>query len=342
MKKVMGKKLFSKSNLFSVLCFSFLLYLVFPIIQWMFLDANWLGSSSGDCQKEGACWVFIFEQLGTFIFGFYPPEHRWRIWLVFGIWLLGFFGLRFIKKSAKSPVLLILCIILPILSWNLLVGFLGMAKVETSQWGGVFLTLLVSVTGIIVSLPLGVFLALGRQSKLPVLSLCSTLFIEFWRGVPLITVLFMSSVMLPIFLPEHFIVDKLLRALFAVALFSSAYMAEVIRGGLQAIPKGQYEAGYALGLSYGSNMAFIVIPQAIKHVIPGIVNSFIALFKDTTLVSIIGMFDVLGVVQAATTHPDWLGYSIEGYLFAGIFYWICCYSMSKYSESIERKLSKGY
>ncbi|MFK7827610.1 MAG: amino acid ABC transporter permease [Oligoflexales bacterium] len=342
MKKDVKEIFFSKSSLFSLLIGAFLLYLMFPVIQWTFIDANWLGDSSADCQKEGACWVFIFQQLGTFVFGFYPVQHRWRIFLVVMFWLLGFFGLRFIKKSSRLFFLVALCLVLPILSWQVLVGFLGMTKVETSQWGGVFLTLLVSFTGIIVSMPLGIVLALGRQSKLPILSLSSTIFIEFWRGIPLITVLFMSSVMLPIFLPERFIVDKLLRALFAVALFSSAYMAEVIRGGLQAIPRGQYEAGYALGLSYGKNMAFVVIPQAIKHVIPGIVNSFIALFKDTTLVSIIGMFDVLGVVQAATTHPDWLGYSIEGYLFAGIFYWFCCYSMSKYSISIERKLSKGY
>ena len=336
------KKLFSKENISSIVGGALLLYFLFPALQWLVLDANWFGSTSADCKKEGACWVFIFEQFGSFVFGFYPEEHRWRIFLVVAFWVVSFFSLRYVKRSLKPFFLFAFCLILPILSWKLLIGFSGMEKVETSQWGGVFLTLLVSLTGIIVSLPLGIILALGRQSKLPVLSLFSTMFIEFWRGIPLITVLFMSSVMLPIFLPEHLIVDKLLRALFAVALFSSAYMAEVIRGGLQAIPRGQYEAGYAIGLSYAQNMTFIVVPQAIKHVIPGIVNSFIALFKDTTLVSIIGMFDVLGIVQAATTHPDWLGYTVEAYLFAGVFYWICCYSMSKYSLSIERKLSRGY
>ena len=227
----------------------------------------------------------------------------------------------------------------------IILGFdFGLAPVETPLWGGVMLTLIISITGIAASLPLGILFALGRRSTMPVVKMISIIFIEFWRGVPLVTVLFMSSVVLPLFLPEGVTFDKLLRALIGVALFSAAYMAEVVRGGLQAIPKGQYEGAMALGLRYWEMMGLIVLPQALKLVIPGIVNTFIGLFKDTTLVLIIGLFDLLGAIQGSFADANWSTpvTSHTGYLFAAIFYWIFCFGMSRYSIYMENRLHTGH
>ncbi len=213
-----------------------------------------------------------------------------------------------------------------------------------SVWGGFLVTLVIAVTGIAASLPIGILLALGRRSELPIVRMFSIIFIEFWRGVPLVTVLFMSSVMLPLFLPEGVTFDKLLRVLIGVTLFSSAYMAEVVRGGLQAIPKGQYEGAMALGLSFWQMMRKIILPQALKMVIPGIVNTFIGLFKDTTLVLIIGLFDFLGMIQNSFTDPSWASpvQSISAYLFAATIYFIFCFGMSLYSRDMERRLDTGH
>jgi general L-amino acid transport system permease protein len=220
----------------------------------------------------------------------------------------------------------------------------GLEPVETSNWGGLLVTLVVAVTGIVASLPLGVLLALGRRSKLPIVRWASIAFVELWRGVPLITVLFMASVMLPLFLPAGVNFDKLMRALIGVALFSSAYMAEVIRGGLQAVPRGQYEGAASVGLGYWQSMRLIVLPQALKIVIPGIVNSFIALFKDTSLVLIIGIFDLLGIVQQNFTDPNWASpvTPATGYIFAAFVFWIFCFGMSRYSMFMERRLNTGH
>ena len=226
-----------------------------------------------------------------------------------------------------------------------ILGFdFGLVHVETEVWGGLLVTLVIAVTGIAASLPLGIALALGRRSALPIVRFFSIVFIEFWRGVPLITVLFMSSVMLPLFLPEGVSFDKLLRALIGVALFSSAYMAEVVRGGLQALPKGQYEGAMALGLNWTQMMRMIILPQALKLVIPGIVNTFIGLFKDTTLVLITGLFDFLGQIQSSYSDPAWASpvQAMTGYAFAAIVYWIFCFSMSRYSMFMERKLDTGH
>ncbi len=220
----------------------------------------------------------------------------------------------------------------------------GLVPVETQQWGGLLVTLVVAVTGIVASLPLGILLALGRRSKMPVVRLFSVIFIEVWRGVPLITVLFMASIMLPLFMPEGVNFDKLLRALVGTALFSAAYMAETVRGGLQAIPKGQYEAAQALGLSYWRMMNLIVLPQALKIVIPGIVNAFISLFKDTTLVLIIGLFDLLGIVNASFSDPKWVSPQTgqTGYFVAALMFWVFCFGMSRYSIFMERRLATGH
>ena len=246
--------------------------------------------------------------------------------------------------TGKTPFAIFFFFIFPLLTILLLVGgFLGLDYVATNFWGGMLVTLVVATTGIVAAFPLGVALALGRRSHMPIIKGASVGFIEFVRGVPLITVLFMSSVMLPLFLPPGWNVDKLLRALIMVALFSAAYLAETIRGGLQAIPRGQFEAADALGLNYRQKMSLIVLPQALKLVIPGIVNSFIGLFKDTSLVLIIGLFDLLGIVQKNMSDAKWYAPTtvMTGYLFAGFMFWVFCFGMSRYSQSIERRLAAG-
>ncbi|MGX1305381.1 general L-amino acid transport system permease protein [Amorphus suaedae] len=218
----------------------------------------------------------------------------------------------------------------------------GLREVETSLWGGLLVTLVLALCGIAASLPIGILLALGRRSKMPIVKLFSVIFIEFWRGVPLITILFMSSVMLPLFLPDDVSFDKLLRAIIGVAMFASAYMAETVRGGLQAMPKGQYEGADALGLGHWQKMRLIILPQALKHVIPGIMNSFISLFKDTSLVLIVGLFDLLGMVKLSLVDPKWSSpvTPATGYIFAAFIFWIFCFGMSRYSMFIERRLDR--
>ncbi|EJC6608344.1 amino acid ABC transporter permease, partial [Escherichia coli] len=220
-------------------------------------------------------------------------------------------------------------------------GFFGLERVETRQWGGLTLTLIIASVGIAGALPWGILLALGRRSHMPIVRILSVIFIEFWRGVPLITVLFMSSVMLPLFMAEGTNIDKLIRALVGVILFQSAYVAEVVRGGLQALPKGQYEAAESLALGYWKTQGLVILPQALKLVIPGLVNTIIALFKDTSLVIIIGLFDLFSSVQQATVDPTWLGMSTEGYVFAALIYWIFCFSMSRYSQHLEKRFNTG-
>ncbi len=226
--------------------------------------------------------------------------------------------------------------------WLLHGGFLGLETVPTSRWGGLMLTIVIAAVGIAGALPMGILLALGRRSDMPAIRVLCVTFIEFWRGVPLITVLFMSSVMLPLFLPEGMNLDKLMRAMVMVIFFEAAYIAEVVRGGLQAIPKGQYEAAAAMGLGYWRSMILVILPQALKMVIPGIVNTFIALFKDTSLVIIIGLFDLLNSIKRATSDPAWLGMSTEGYVFAALVYWLFCFGMSRYSMHLERKLDTSH
>jgi general L-amino acid transport system permease protein len=241
----------------------------------------------------------------------------------------------------RTPVGAFLLITYPAVAFVLLVGGFGLERVPTERWGGLIITLVVAVTGIVASLPLGILLALGRRSELPVVKGLSIAFIELWRGVPLVTVLFMAANMLPLFLGLS--VNKLLAALIAVALFSSAYMAEVVRGGLQAIPKGQYEAAAAMGLSYWKSMAFVILPQALKLSLPNIVGNFIGLLKDTSLVSIIGFFDLLGIAQTGTADAAWStpNTAMTGYVFVGAIFWAMCFSMSRYAKHMEGVLGAG-
>ncbi|SMC66899.1 amino acid ABC transporter permease [Rhizobium sp. RU36D] len=485
-----------KDVVLTFIAVALLLWTVPGILNWLFIQASWVGSDRSVCatipqggiQPEGwsgACWAFVEERFGQFIFGRYPLEERWRpmlvgimfiallmpmlipkvpnkglsagllfvafpilsvfllmggmalpfaaigfaawvinlaVWLLAvlvyyiaaaplglvnsALWLLSFFTqidqtgwqltqgmlegfaalvshpLYFLSSSIESVrelteqgigsrasfwvdyaltgsvILLIglraagrlsLQTILVVLLFGLFVFFTGidtdlLTKVETPLWGGLMVTLVLSFVGIAVSLPLGILLALGRRSNLPVIKMLCVTFIEVVRGVPLITVLFMANVMLPLFLPTGWTIDNFLRALVGVALFASAYMAEVIRGGLQAIPKGQYEGADSLGLGYWQTTRLIILPQAIKLVIPGIVNTFIGLFKDTSLVSIIGMFDLLGIVQLNFRDANWITpvTPITGLIFAGFLFWLFCFGMSRYSAFMERHLDTGH
>ena len=314
--KVFGPMAWMRNNLFDgwfntvlTLVSVYLIYLIIPpLLDWALFNANWVGTTQADCTKEGACWVFIHQRFGQFMYGYYPAEFRWRVDLTVWLAILGVAPLFIAKVPKKGFYGLGFIIVYPVIAYLLLHGgAFGLETVATSQWGGLMLTLVIAVVGIAGALPLGILLALGRRSNMPAVKVVCVTFIEFWRGVPLITVLFMSSVMLPLFLPEGMNFDKLLRALIGVILFQSAYVAEVVRGGMQAIPKGQYEAAAAMALGYWRTMGLVILPQALKMVIPGLVNTLIALFKDTSLVIIIGLFDLLNSVKQASADPKWLG-----------------------------------
>ncbi|PAU54519.1 amino acid ABC transporter permease [Pseudomonas sp. PIC25] len=335
------------SNWFNTLLTLVAIYLIWlivpPLLKWAFIEADWTGTTRADCTSDGACWVFIKQRFSQFMYGFYPAELRWRVDMAAWLAVIGAAPLFIRQMPRKAVYGLGFLVVYPLVAfWLLHGGFLGLEDVPTSRWGGLMLTLVIASVGIAGALPLGILLALGRRSNMPAIRVISVTFIEFWRGVPLITVLFMSSVMLPLFLPEGLSFDKLMRALIGVILFQSAYIAEVVRGGLQAIPKGQYEAAAAMGLGYWRMMGLVILPQALKLVIPGIVNTFIALFKDTSLVIIIGLFDLLNSIKQATTDPAWLGMATEGYVFAALVFWIFCFGMSRYSQHLERKLDTGH
>ncbi|MFH6562110.1 amino acid ABC transporter permease [Aeromonas caviae] len=296
-----------------------LAYLLLPLIwsalDWALFSATWQGSSREACVQGGACWIFIESRLGQYLYGFYPADQYWRINLTFAGLAALLALLIWPKTPRKGWLALFTLLVFPVIAFFLIHGGAGLEVVETNRWGGLMLTLVLAVVGIVVALPFGILLALGRRSHMPVISSLCTVYIEFWRAVPLITVLFMASVMLPLFMSTEVELDKLLRALIGIILFQAAYVAEVVRGGLQAIPKGQYEAGDALGLSYWKVMGLIIMPQALKITIPSLVNTFISLFKDTSLVLIIGLFDLLAISKVALADPAWLGYSTEAYVF---------------------------
>lgn len=331
-------------TLLTLFTFVMILYLIEVILGWAIINASFTGNDRTACLKDvqGACWPFIDAKFSQFIYGRYPIDETWRVDLVFLAGALGLVPMLMPHAPYKRANMIYLLGFYPIFAFIMLTGgVFGLVEVETNDWGGLLVTLVVAITGIVASLPLGILLALGRRSELPIVRALCIGFIEIFRGVPLITVLFMASVMLPLFLPDGVNFDKLVRCLIGVALFSSAYMAEVVRGGLQAIPKGQYEAAAALGLGYWKTTRLIVLPQALKLVIPGIVNTFIGLFKDTTLVLIVGLFDLLGVVQLNFTDANWATPEthITGYVFAGFVFWVFCFAMSRYSIFMENRLS---
>jgi general L-amino acid transport system permease protein len=348
-----------RANLFSsggntvlTLAFAALIFwAVPPLVRFLFIDAVWSGPNREVCiaspahPEPGACWAFIRVWLSYFIYGFYPMAARWRVDMFFAALAFGIGWLAWLSAPRRDLGALYFFVVLPVLSFVLLYGFpaIGLSAVPTNLWGGVLVTIVVATVGIVAALPIGILLALGRRSELPTVRWLSVGFIEFVRGVPLITVLFMASVMLPLFVPQQLEPDKLLRALIGVAMFASAYMAEVVRGGLVAVPRGQYEAARALALTYWRMTGLVILPQALRVALPNIVNIFIALFKDTTLVFVVGIFDFLRTIEAARGDPKWATpvTATTGYAFAALFYFIFCYGMARYARGVEARLSRS-
>ncbi|MFY9894596.1 MAG: amino acid ABC transporter permease [Xanthobacteraceae bacterium] len=348
-----------RANLFSspanivltLVCVLFIVWAVPPLLRFFLIDAVWSGTDPDAClaspaqPQPGACWAFVRVWYSYFVYGFYPIGQRWRVDLFFLALAFGVVWLLRLSAPRRDIGALYFFVVLPVLSFVLLHGapLIGLRVVPTALWGGILVTVVVATIGMVASLPLGILLALARRSEMPVVRLFAVIFIEFVRGVPLITVLFMASVMLPLFVPEHLSPDKLVRALIGVALFASAYMAEVVRGGLVAVPRGQYEAARALGLSYWRMTGLVILPQALRVTLPNIVNTFIGLFKDTTLVFIVGIFDFLRTIEAARADPKWAAptTTVTGYVFAALFYFVCCYGMSRYARNVEARLTRS-
>jgi general L-amino acid transport system permease protein len=324
------------STLFTLL----LLYLLWkgvpPIIDWAFLDAVWRPDAKACRAAEGACWGFIAEKHRFILFGTYPYEQHWRPGLA-SVILIGLWVFSAIRLFWKWWLLLVWIFGLAMIGGLMWGGVFGLPYVENERWGGLILTLLLSTFGVALAFPLSIVLALGRRSDMPVIRALCVGYIELIRGVPLISVLFMASVMLPLFLPSGVTIDKMVRAQLAIVMFAAAYLAEVIRGGLQAIPKGQYDAAHALALPYWRRTWLIILPQALRISVPPLVNTFIALFKDTSLVLIIGLFDLLSTIKISLTEPAWNGFGIEAYVFASLVYFAFCFAMSRYSTSFERR-----
>lgn len=328
------------NSILTIIILALLINIIPPFFKWALVDSHWLPSGSGCQDGQGACWSIVSANLRFIIFGFYPHDLQWRPLLAMGILVVLLFYSRDRNHWRKA------------LGWGWLValvvmglllrgGLFGMAPVESTQWGGLPLTLLLSVFGLTAAYPLGVVLALGRASQMKAVKTLCIVYIEMIRGVPLISLLFMSSVIFPLFLPEGVTVNKILRAQVAIILFTAAYIAEVVRGGLQAIPKGQYEAAESMGLNYYQTMRLIILPQALKIVIPPSVSILISAFKDTSLVVIIALYDLLKTTKSVLSDPKWMGFSAEAYIFLAVIYFFCCYFMSNYSRRLERELDTG-
>jgi general L-amino acid transport system permease protein len=307
-----------------------------PLVDWAFLDAVWKPDSKACRAGEGACWGFIAEKHRFILFGTYPYEQHWRpalaTLILIGLWVFSAF--RAFWRPWLALVWLTGLALIGILMWG---GMFGLPYVENERWGGLILTLLLTTFGLAFAFPVGILLALGRRSDMPVIRGLCVGYIELIRGVPLISLLFMASVMLPLFLPAGVTIDKLLRAQIAMILFAAAYLAEVIRGGLQAIPKGQYDAAHALALPFWRRTFLIILPQALRIAVPALVNNFIAFFKDTSLVLIIGLFDLLSTVKISLNEPAWTGFGVEAYVFASLVYFVFCAAMSRYSKGFEQQ-----
>ena len=311
-----------------------------PFVNWAFIDSLWY-STSAECREiEGACWSVIPSNLRFMLFGFYPYDQQWRPLLAIVLLV----GLLFYSRNRahwKTSLLYGWLIGLVVMGLLMRGGIPGLKHVESTQWGGLPLTLLLSVFGLAAAYPLGVILALGRQSKMPAIKSICIIYIEMIRGVPLITLLFMSSIVFPLFLPEGMTVNPILRAQVAIIMFTAAYIAEVVRGGLQGMSTGQFEAAESLGLNYYQTMRLVILPQALKIVIPPTVSQLISALKDTSLVVIIALYDILKTTQSTLSNPEWLAYSSEAYIFVALIYFACCFFMSSYSRRLEEELDTG-
>lgn len=327
------------NSLLTIVTLLFLWYVVPPLFRWAFLDAAFHTLPAGCREADGACWSVITQNLRFILFGFYPYAEQWRPLLA----MLLLFGLLFYSRDRRHwSKKLIYAWIAGLVLMGLLMrgGVFGLQPVESTRWGGLPLTLLLSVFGLTAAYPLGVLLALGRQSQLRGIKALCVVYIEAIRGVPLISLLFMGSIIFPLFLPEGITINKILRAQVAIILFTAAYIAEVVRGGLQGMARGQYEAAESMGLNYYLTMRLIILPQALKIVIPPTVSILISAFKDTSLVVIIALWDLLKTTKSVLSNPEWMGYSREAYIFLAILYFLGCFSMSQYSRRLERELDR--
>lgn len=311
-----------------------------PFFSWAFVEGLWLADAPACRGAAGACWAVIVRNLRFILFGFFPYELQWRPLTA----MLILFALLFLTRDRRRwGRALAVGWAFGLAAMGLLMagGLFGLEPVESTKWGGLPLTLLLAVFALSAAYPLGVLLALGRQSRMPAIRLLAVVYIEAIRGVPLISLLFMGSIILPLFLPEGVNLDKILRAMVAMTLFTAAYIAEVVRGGLQAMPRGQYEAASSIGLNYYLTMRLVILPQALKIVIPPSVSILISAFKDTSLVVIIALFDLLKTSQTVLSNPEWMGFSREVYLFVALIYFLGCFSMASTSRRLERELSYG-
>jgi general L-amino acid transport system permease protein len=351
----LGPLAWARANLFSSIgstfvtfgCVALAAYLLPQLVAWATTRAVWSAIDGAPCRQhqDGACWAFVIAKWDYLRFGSYPAPERWRVDMAEAIGAGLIIWLLWLNAPQRLWGAFLFFVVYPILALILLHGspLLGLPVVDTQLWGGIFVSLLTAVVGIVFSLPLGVLLALGRRSPLPAVRVASVVFIEFVRGVPFITILFMANNLLPLFVPETWTPDRLVRPLAGIVIFSAAYMAEEVRGGLQSLGRGQYEAAMALGLNYVRVTALIILPQALTLVVPGIVNNFIGLFMDTTLISVVGATDFLEAMNNAIKDPVWAGPTImvTGYAFAGMFYFCFCYGMARYSAHVERILAKA-
>lgn len=316
-------------------------WIAVPLLRWAVIDADFAGTTRADCTSGGACWVFVKARFGQFMYGLYPVDERWRPNLLGIITVATVAAVILAPAHAKLKLGLAALVILSPLGVWILAGGYGLTPVETRDWGGLMLTLFISVYASLIAIPLGILLALGRQSELKIIRLIATLFIEFWRGVPIIAVIFLASLLLPLILPGGVGIDRLARAVIGLGLVIAAYMAEAVRGGLQALPRGQSEAATALGLGYWQGTGLIVLPQALRISLPAMTNEFIALIKNTTLVLVVSILDLLGVAQASLADPNWVGMNMEAYAFSGSIYWLICYALSRWSRALEKRTDRS-
>jgi general L-amino acid transport system permease protein len=311
-----------------------------PFLRWALADATWEGLSRRDCAPDGACWAFVRERLALFIYGRYPQPERWRVDIVLLLLAIVTVGALFGRR--RGWWLAVLLLVMPITGGVLLIGgMVGLAYVPTGDWGGLTLNVVLTFITVVGALPLGILLALARRSELPVVRWGAIGFIELWRGSPLLAVLFMGLIMLPLFLPNGMTVDNLIRAIVVLTLFVSAYVAETVRGGLQGVEQGQTDAALALGMHKVTAQLLVVLPQAMRLSIPGIINIVVDLFKDTTLVSIVGLFDLMGVINQSLKDPAWLGLAMEGYTFAVFLFFVACLMISLAGQVLERRFGSA-
>jgi general L-amino acid transport system permease protein len=325
-------------SLVHALAWTILIYYAYKLILWGLINATFTGHTPDQCQSNGACWVFVNEHIDEWTYGFYPRPERWRINILLLLQAVLFTGLLHPKTPWKNNLFIITVTLNPMLSACLVHGgVFGLSVVEPHFWTGWVLTLILSFIASVISLPLGILLALARQSTLPVFKYISLGFIETIRALPLVTLLFCAAIMLPLFYPQEWAIDKVYRIALIICMFGSAYMAEVIRGGLQSLPKIQYEAAQSIGLSYSQQMIHIVLPQVLKNMTPAIINTLIGLIKDTTLVIIVGLMEALGMLELTLANSVWMPYHTEGFIFISILFWIICYSLSRLGKQFEHK-----